>query len=226
MNANALEYYNSIICMKPVANFSHGSLCCQEKGHCGPCDTHPHLHLLNPYTFSQRYELEAAIIKVLQFSKKQINNFDYKEQALAAMAFDLTCYAYTIQECKLNMSWEEEFDILRKNIFAHITHINCEFKKIELNLYSNKIIRCPVMGNNFTVSLFVESLSSPETFIKSNTILSSEDMPDTTYRGPYIIPISQRGLYFVSDYPLVHDPYTSQNWRHELNSVVEFQHST
>jgi hypothetical protein len=210
--------------MKPVADSSHGSLCCQEKGHDGPCDTQPHLHLLNPYTFSQRYELEAAIIKVLEFSKQQIYNCEHKEEALAAMAFDLICYASTIHECKLHISWDEEFDILRKNIFAHIIHTNLELKKIGLNIYNNnKIIRCPVLGNDFTISLFVECLSSPETFIKPNTILSAEDMPDTTYCGPYIIPISQRGLQIVSDYPLVHDCYTSKNWRHELNSIVDFQ---
>lgn len=226
MNSNALEYYTSIICMKPVADSSHGSLCCQEKGHNGLCDTQPHLHLLNPYTFSQRSELEAAMIKVLEFSKKHLNNCEYKEEALAAMAFDLTCYASSIHECKLRISWEEEFDLLRQNMFAHITHINCELKKIGLNIYDNtKIIHCPVIGNDFTISLFIESLSSPENFIKPNTILSAEDMPDTTYCGPYIIPISLRGLQFVGDYPLVHDPSTSKNWRHELNNVVEFQHS-
>lgn len=231
MNTNTLEYYTSIICMKPVTDSSHGSLCCQEKGHDCPCDTQPHLHLLNPYTFSQRYELEAAIIKVLEFSKKQLNNCEHKEEALAAMAFDLTCYASSIHECKSHISWEEElweeeFDLLRQNMFAHITHINGELKKIGLNIYNNtKIIRCPVIGNNFTISLFIECLSSPESFIKPNTILSPEDMPDTTYCGPYIIPITRRGLQFVGDYPLVHDLHTSKNWRHELNSVVEFQHS-
>ena len=222
MNTNALEYYTSLVCMKPAADSSYGSLCCQEKGHNGPCDTRPHLHLLNPHAFPQRYELENAIVKVLEFSKKQNN---YNEKALAAMTFDLICYASTIEECRLHMSWEEEFDILRKNIFTHITRINCELKKIGLNLYNNKIIHCPVLGNNFTVSIFVLSLSSPENLIKSNTIICSENIPDLNYSGPYIIPISQRGLQFVGNYPLVHDPYTSENWRHELNIVVKFQHS-
>lgn len=225
MNTTALKYYTSLVCMKPVADSSHGSLCCQEKGHDGPCDTQPHLHLLNPYTFSQRSELEAAMIKVLEFSKKQLNNCEYKEEALAATAFDLICYASAIKECKSHMLWDEEFDILRQNMFAHITHINCEFKKIGLSLYTNKIIHCPVTGNNFTISLFIECLSSPESFIKPNTILIAKDMPDTTYCGPYLIPISQRGLQLVGNYPLVHDPYTSNNWRHELNNVVEFQNS-
>ena len=226
MNTNAFEYYTSIICMKPVADSSDGSLCCQEKGHDGPCDTQPHLHLLNPSTFLQRYDLEAAIIIVLKFLKKQLSSCEYKEQALAATAFDLMCYASTIHECKLHILWDEEFDLLRQNMFAHITHIKCELKKIGLNIYNNeKIIHCPVLGNNFTVSTFIDSLSTPETFMKSNIVLTAENMPDTTYRGPYIIPISLRGLLFVGDYPLVHDPYTSNNWRHELNSVVEFQHS-
>jgi len=224
MNTNALEYYTSLVCMKPVADSSYGSLCCQEKGHDGPCDTQPHLHLLNPYTFSQRYELEAAIIKVLEFSKQQINNCEYKKEALAALTFDLTCYASSIHECKLHISWDEEFDLLRQNMFAHITHINCELKKIGLTIYNNtKNIHCPVTGNNFTISLFIKSLSLSENLIKSNTILSAEDMPDTSYCGPYIIPISQRGLQIISDYPLVHDCYTSKNWRHELNSIVDFQ---
>ena len=45
-------------------------------------------------------------------------------------------------------------------------------KKIGLNIYNNeKIIHCPVLGNNFTVSTFIESLSTPETFMKSNIVL-------------------------------------------------------
>lgn len=224
MNSNALKYYQSVVCLKQLEDTS--DLCCQEKGHGGDCDSTPRLHLLDPLRFEKRFTIEATLMGFLCFVKDYLreSSCPSKEHVLAAVAFDFTCYAYSVEECKKHMIWDEEFDNLRKTMFAHASHINYELKKIHISLCDyNKYLQCPVLGKKYTISLFNESLlCDKDTFLKSNTLLSPDSL---SYTGPYIVPITQRGLQFVGDYPLIHDCQTTNNWRHELNSVVEFQHS-
>ena len=224
MNETAMNYYVSKVCMKPINpddDKGEGLLCCQETEHDGVCDAKPRLHLLDAENYPDRFILEAAICEFLSSIEKTniVSN-----KIMACISFDFVCFASMLADAKRFINWSEQFDILRKSIFCHIMRVNSQMKKLDLRLFNqDKILICPILGKKINVSLFVKTITSLS-LTKTNILpYSQQNIYD--YSGPFIIPISERGQQIVGDYSLAHNPYSSDNWRHELKTIVEFQKS-
>lgn len=227
MNESASSYYQDLLCLRPLyPSDPESDLCCRERLHPGSCSAEPMLHLLDSKLFPDRLRLEEALCAFVAFMKRQLANSSssMRKEALAATTFDFICFATMISKSKYFLLWDEEYDNLRKIIYAHIAHVSMELHKLGLKLFDqNKELLCPVLGETTTITSFINIVNSPQDFIKSNTILSSEDLAPTDYKGPYIIPISQTGIRMVGDSTLCHKHSEPENWRTLLKSIVDFQ---
>ncbi len=227
MNETARSYYRDLLCLRPVdPSDPESDLCCKERLHCDSCDTNPVLHILDSHLFPDRLQLEEALRTFVAFMKRQLASSpsSVRKEALAATTFDFICFATMLSKAKYFILWDEKYDNLRKTIFAHVAHISMELHKLGLKLFDqDKELLCPVLGEITTITSFIDIVNSPQNFIKSNTILSSEDLAPTDYKGPYIIPISQTGIRIIGDSTLCHKDNESENWRTLLKSIVEFQ---
>ena len=222
MNTDAMDYYQTVVCMKPVQNSKQ--ICCREKDHSGNCEHMPKLHLIDS-SFSQKEVLEETLGTFVTFIENQLHPCPMKYQALAATAFDFIAYASSLIDNKAYVKWDNDTDILRSTIYGHIFHINLELKKLRLQLFDQyKTILCPIIGKAMTTNTFMRTLSSPTEFVKSNIILSSEDMPDTSYVGPYIIPVSQTGVKIINNLHIVDHDY-SNKWQNETTNNNRFKNS-
>lgn len=227
MNESACSYYQDLLCLRPVdPSDPESDLCCRERLHPGSCSAEPMLHIIDSHLFPDRLRLEEALHSFVTFMKRQLANSSssIRKEALAATTFDFICFATMISKAKYFILWDEEYDNLRKTIYAHVAHVSMELHKVSLKLFDkNKELLCPVLGETTTIMSFIDIVSSPQKFIKSNTILSSEDLAPTDYSGPYIIPVSQIGIRMIGDSTLCHKNDESENWRTLLKSIVEFQ---
>jgi hypothetical protein len=227
MNESACSYYQDLLCLRPVDPTDPKSdLCCREQLHPGSCSAEPMLHIIDSQLFPDRLRIEEALRTFVAFMKRQLANSSssMKKEALAATTFDFICFATMISKAKHFILWDEEFDNLRKIIYAHVAHISMELHKLGLKVFDqNKELLCPVLGETTTITLFINIVNSPQDFIKSNTILSSEDLAPIDYKGPYIIPISQTGIRMIGECTLCHKHNEPENWRTILKSIVEFQ---
>ena len=224
MNETAMTYYVSKVCMKPIDPHDvtgQYQLCCQEKEHDGVCDAKPRLHLLDAEHYPDRFILEAAICQFLSSIGTSIDS----NKIMACISFDFVCFATMLADAKRFINWSEQFDMLRKSVFCHVMRVNSQMKKLDLRLFNeDKMLICPILGKKISVSLFVKTLASLS-LTKTNILPYSQERSISDYSGPFIIPISERGQQIVGDYSLAHNPYSSDNWRHELKTILEFQNS-
>ena len=219
MDANTFKYYESVLCLEPI-EYDPGYLCSHTKGHTGTCSRFSRLNMFKN-NFSTRFTLEASIIEFLSYLEAELDEKD-KNKVLACVSFDFLCFAYMLHDAKQYLNWDEEFDTIRKLVFTHVMRVTSELIKINLRLFSNdKKLLCPVLGQPFTISLFVQLLSSCEKFIKPKSILYN-DSSVKDYNGPFMIPVTLRGLELVGNHSLVHNNYNQDNWLDQLKRAVEF----
>lgn len=234
MNPNAFDYYQDVVCLKPLDKKK--TLCCQYKGHNGPCDDQPLLYLVDYNILSQRYTLQVVISNFIKYLRSNTDihtsiftdlDDSKREIALACLTFDFVCYASVIHETKKYISWDEDLDKLRRSIYSHVSRTSIEIRKLDINIFSsNRILICAITGKNITFSTFIDMLSHPEIFVKPNMLLKTDQVYTNTkedYSGPMIIPITRRAAEVVGSCTLFHDIRIPKNWRSELKAIVEFQ---
>ena len=224
MNISDESYYKDILCLRPIEPSNPNSLlCCKERLHTGTCESSPKLYIIDSTLFPEQHDLEVALAAFIEFMQNYIENSQSKSLTIAAITFDFIAFTCMLNKPKYFTVWDESLDNLRKIIYGHVMYTASELTKLNLKLFNNnKELLCPVLGRKFNVEDFIQILTSPQTFIKPNTLLSSE--VNTSYTGPLFIPISSHGMRIVSTLPLYNNA-ENENWRTILREIVQFQDS-